>query len=289
MELGTELFACPDCGGDLRLRDDRLVCVDNERHGFPINNGFPSFVGGHSFDEHWEPHSESGIPQEKRLAAERFLQPLLKEMDEGNVVLDVGCGDGVHAERLIGAEHIDRDIHYVGLDVSFTALVSARRRVRSGTFLHADAAKIPLKAGVVDAIFSYGVIAYTENPADTVRELARVLKPGGLAGFWVYLEPRGIKKWLLRAVRGTTRICGTRVTRLIADLIVPFMAFLPVASGLNLSNASWQQCREVVLVNIAPRQLAFPDRETLMRWIRGAGLEPEFEDATPPLTVWARK
>ena len=287
-EIDIDNLVCPKCQGDLGLSDDHLVCNHDRSHRFRIRDGIYSFVGDHEFDEHWEPHGVVPVAEEKINSARNFLDPMLNKTDPQSLVLDVGCGDGVHAMMLTSARE-SLSYRYIGLDVSFAALASARSRATEGIFLHADAAHIPLKNESVDAVFSYGVIAYTDDPAAAVVEMARVLTPGGMIGIWVYLRPEGLGAWMIKWVRAITALGGPLVTRFIADLIVPLMAFLPVSSGLNLSNASWKQCREVVLVNIAPQNLVFPDRETFAGWISRAGLTIESEDMNPPLTIWARK
>jgi len=287
--LEIDLLVCTICKASLREASGYLVCENDDNHRFRYEANIVSFTGNHDFDKHWEPYTDLPIPDAKMESAERFLAPLVEALDEGSVVLDVGCGDGVHAAFLLNQCGRPSDIHFFGLDASHQALLGAISRNNRGIFIHADAADIPLESESVDAVFSYGVIAYTDDPAATVREMTRVLKPGGIVGIWVYLEPTGSSGRLLKVVRWITKNGGPLVTRLIADTIVPLMGILPIASGLNLRNASWSQCREVVLVNIAPEQLIFPDRDRFKKWISDAGLSVEREISDPPLAIWAKK
>jgi SAM-dependent methyltransferase len=52
-------------------------------------------------------------------------------------------------------------------------------RHHQGTFMVADAALLPLRDGVMDAVFAAGLISHLPDPGDALRELARVTRPGG--------------------------------------------------------------------------------------------------------------
>jgi tRNA (uracil-5-)-methyltransferase TRM9 len=97
--------------------------------------------------------------------------------------LDLGCGNGRHAELL--ADHVDR---VVGLDVSRGLLTEARTRAAERDFsvdlVHGDAARLPF----VDDGFDLGVYVATlhhlrsrDARVASLSELARVLTPEGRA------------------------------------------------------------------------------------------------------------
>ncbi|MGW3729905.1 class I SAM-dependent methyltransferase, partial [Streptomyces sp. NPDC000851] len=52
-------------------------------------------------------------------------------------------------------------------------------RDRDGRLLLADVAALPLRARSLDAVFAAGLIAHLPDPAENLRELARVVRPGG--------------------------------------------------------------------------------------------------------------
>jgi SAM-dependent methyltransferase len=52
-------------------------------------------------------------------------------------------------------------------------------RDRDGRLLLADVAALPLRTGSLDAVFAAGLIAHLPDPAGNLRELARVVRPGG--------------------------------------------------------------------------------------------------------------
>lgn len=98
----------------------------------------------------------------------------------GGVVLDAGCGTGVHSVRVARAGYL---VH--GVDVSEVALESARRhaaeRGQAGriTFEQADVTRLPYPDGLFDAVFSWGVVVHIPDFAAAAAELVRVLRPGG--------------------------------------------------------------------------------------------------------------
>ena len=102
----------------------------------------------------------------------------------GQWVVDVGCGAGDGLERLCAAVG---DGAVVGIDHDTDLLEAARARApelseRFGTqlsFHAADAAKLPLDAGSVDAVTCRFVCQHLATPADAVAEMHRVLRPGG--------------------------------------------------------------------------------------------------------------
>lgn len=95
-------------------------------------------------------------------------------LDPSDRVLDVATGTGLiarDAERRYGCA-------VVGLDVTEAMLRHGeRRRVVAG-----DAQRLPFPDGAFDALtFSY-LLRYVEDPAVTLRELSRVVRPGGTVG-----------------------------------------------------------------------------------------------------------
>ena len=108
---------------------------------------------------------------------------------DGKVVLDYGCGPG---HDVIGFGTYSKPRRLIGVDVSPTSLAEAERRARLHgipvEFLRIDERdnSIPIESGSVDYIHSSGVIHHTPDPAKVLRELKRVLAPGGRMRIMVY-------------------------------------------------------------------------------------------------------
>ncbi|MEU7340277.1 MULTISPECIES: methyltransferase domain-containing protein [unclassified Streptomyces] len=98
---------------------------------------------------------------------------------EGDRVLDAGCGTGRALPPLRAAVGPSGTV--IGVDLTPAMLTAAVRagRDRVGRLLLADVAALPLRSASLDAVFGAGLIAHLPNPEANLRELARVVRPGG--------------------------------------------------------------------------------------------------------------
>ncbi|MCR4410070.1 MAG: class I SAM-dependent methyltransferase [Candidatus Saccharicenans sp.] len=94
----------------------------------------------------------------------------------GEKILDVGCGDGFYTERIArkGAET-------TGIDIRKKALARARNRCSSLKlrFIEMDAEELDLPENHFDKVISFCVIEHLQDDEKTLRQIARLLKPGG--------------------------------------------------------------------------------------------------------------
>jgi 2-polyprenyl-3-methyl-5-hydroxy-6-metoxy-1,4-benzoquinol methylase len=93
-------------------------------------------------------------------------------------ILDVGMGGG----RLSGELHA-RGWTVTGADASEAMVALARRRVPelAGSFRQSRIEALPFEQDSFDAVVALGVIEYAEDAGVALRELARVLRPDGVA------------------------------------------------------------------------------------------------------------
>ncbi len=98
----------------------------------------------------------------------------------GDRVLDAGCGTGRALPPLRAA--VGPSGVVVGADLTPAMLREAVRagRDRDGALLLADVAALPLRPRSLDAVFGAGLISHLPSPAENLRELARVVRPGGV-------------------------------------------------------------------------------------------------------------
>lgn len=117
--------------------------------------------------------------EHRRLVAWTFSQLGLEPSD---VVLDMGCGAGM-ALRTAG-EIVTRGV-VVGFDYSptMTRISQARNRrliaEGRGGVVQANVAAPPFAAGSFDKAFAIESLYFWPNPRESLREVRRILKPGG--------------------------------------------------------------------------------------------------------------
>lgn len=120
----------------------------------------------------WETRYPDDGPAYRAAVAELGLRA-------GQAVLDAGCGTGRALPFLRGAVGPDGLVAGADLTPEMLAAAAARGRDRDGALLLTDAARLPLRDGVLDAVFAAGLIGHLPDPGATLRELARVTRPGG--------------------------------------------------------------------------------------------------------------
>ena len=95
----------------------------------------------------------------------------------GGLVLDLGCGAG-HDLRLLA----DAGLRAIGLDLSRVMVAEASRRVGSVTGLvQGDGVELPFADASFDACRTERVLQHVTGPGAMLAEVARVVRPGGLA------------------------------------------------------------------------------------------------------------
>lgn len=94
----------------------------------------------------------------------------------GMVVADVGVGTGFVAE---GA--IDSGATVIGVDISDAMLAQARDKFAGRPFeaRRGETDALPLRDGEADAVVANMVLHHAPDPGAAIREMTRVLKPGG--------------------------------------------------------------------------------------------------------------
>jgi demethylmenaquinone methyltransferase/2-methoxy-6-polyprenyl-1,4-benzoquinol methylase len=107
---------------------------------------------------------------------------------DGGSVLDVATGTGLVAERLLAQGH-----RVTGLDQSPDMLSVARSRFGDRVELvEASATSIPFPDASFDHLTFTYLLRYVDDPAATIAELARVVRPGGTVANLEFCVPTGI-------------------------------------------------------------------------------------------------
>ena len=120
----------------------------------------------------------------------RFLVSRI-EAGPGDRVLDVATGTGAVALELMR----QKGCTVVGVDQSEGMLATARSRVNGRVELvHASAEELPFADGEFDALTFTYLFRYVDDPAATIRELARVVRPGGTIAGLEFAVPHGLAR-----------------------------------------------------------------------------------------------
>jgi len=179
--------------------------------------------------ERWVRSAHTGA--HGRRTAARNAAFFLPHLTPGMRLLDAGCGPG---SITLGLADAVAPGEVVGLDASAEALERARRLAaeRGCTnlrFEQGDLCALALDDAAFDAVFSHAVLQHLAEPLQALRELHRVLKPGGVIGvadadydgalYWPDdpLLPRSMEIVAsMRQSRGDARI-GKKLRALLAE------------------------------------------------------------------------
>jgi ubiquinone/menaquinone biosynthesis C-methylase UbiE len=110
----------------------------------------------------------------------------------GDVVLDIGCGDGLIG--LAALEHVGDDGVVIFDDLSDELLDRCRERARGDErcrFVNASVTELPFEDGSVDVVTGAAVLIYVAEKQRAFDELHRVLRPGGRLSLYEPLNSFG--------------------------------------------------------------------------------------------------
>jgi SAM-dependent methyltransferase len=134
----------------------------------PGTRRFYELVEAHRYTKEWH------IPDAADFTGARGLK-----------VLEIGCGLGTD-----GAQFAAAGADYTGVDLTEAAVALARKRFElfdlPGNFQTADAENLDFADDSFDLVYSHGVLHHTPETAKAIREIHRVLRPGGRAVVMLY-------------------------------------------------------------------------------------------------------
>lgn len=111
----------------------------------------------------------------------------LKSLEKGSLILDIGCGNGKYQEA-------NPEILLVGCDISCQLLKICL--TKNMNVFQAEAMKLPVRDEFVDHCISIAVIhhlASSERRLKALREIVRILRPGGTALIYVWALEQELK------------------------------------------------------------------------------------------------
>jgi SAM-dependent methyltransferase len=143
--------------------------------------------------EHWEATQRSlwgRRPEDwAELAEPQNVALFTDALDEagvtaGTTVLDIGCGSG-----LALALAASRGARTSGLDISAPLLEVARRRVPAADLREGGLDELPFADESDDAVLAINALQFAADPAGALREVHRVLRPGGRLAIGGFAAP----------------------------------------------------------------------------------------------------
>lgn len=139
-------------------------------------------VGDPANERYTHGHPPVVVAAHARRSAANSAAFLLPHLVAGWRVLDVGCGPGTITVDL--AEHVAPG-EVIGVDRATAVLDQARahaagRNVRNVRFEEASAYELPFSDGTFDVVYAHQVLQHLAEPVRALREMARVLRHGGL-------------------------------------------------------------------------------------------------------------
>ena len=148
------------------------------------------YASGQSRREQWNEHSR------QRYTLEPYIRAFARlEAGSENDVLEIGVG--------MGADHTWSGlstIRVVGIDLTPKAIELTEERLRLFGFRPkvrvADAEHLPFEDATFDIVYSWGVLHHTPDTPRAIREVRRVLRPGGRASIMIYHHP-SLVGWML--------------------------------------------------------------------------------------------
>jgi SAM-dependent methyltransferase len=131
---------------------------------------------GTPWPERLEPEADGGAWID-HLARYRFCAA---RIPPGARVIEIGCGSGYGAAHLAA-----RQLRVVALDRHLPSLAAATTRYRRAglAYVAGDAMELPFRDQAVSAVVAFEIIEHLPQPGRLVREIARILAPGGKA--WI--------------------------------------------------------------------------------------------------------
>jgi SAM-dependent methyltransferase len=203
------------------------------------------------FDLVYNPFYDATTARFSRYKAlqQRCLRAL--DLEAARNLLCVGLGTG---NELVAALQAAPCLEVSGIDLSPSALAASRRKARSlgrsADLQIMDATAIRRPDGSFDRVLCMHVLDFVDDPGRAVREIARVLAPGGrfVATFPSRLEGTALGVALARDEVRTALRAGRHPIAVVSDLLVKFilaLVYVPLLARSGHHAFSEQQVRKL--------------------------------------------
>jgi SAM-dependent methyltransferase len=193
-----------------------------------VTSGAPSDGLREIYERRAELEYPQPLPRPDRRTHRKFFRvlDLVAAALPCEALLDAGCGDGLYLEAIGSSAK-----RLVGTDISGRILETARRTAaRSGVepeLVRANLERLPFAEGEFDVVLCTQVVEHLLDPAQGLRELARVLRRGGVLVVTTDNSRNVVSKVLNAPHDAAVRLLRIRGRRL--QVHFPHAAFAPAA------------------------------------------------------------
>ena len=153
---------------------------------------------GAEYDREHELGTRAFFDEVERYRYEEYApwMPRLMEFDQfrGARLLEVGCGMGTDLLQFARG-----GARCTGIDLTPRSVEITRHRFKlygsDGNFMISDGERLPFQSESFDVVYSNGVLHHTPDTAAAIRDVHRVLRPGGVAKIMLY-HRNSLNYWL---------------------------------------------------------------------------------------------
>lgn len=162
-----------------------------DRYKDEVQKQWDNDPAGSHYVKKASPHTKEWFREVEAYRYDEYAPWMAETMEfaghAGHELLEIGGGIGTDLSQFArhGAKITDLDLSSGHLEL---AKENFRLRGLPGRFIHHDAEALPFDDNSFDVVYSNGVIHHTPNTRGVVREIRRVLRPGGKAIIMVYAE-----------------------------------------------------------------------------------------------------
>lgn len=202
--------------------------------------------------------------------------------ETGGSALELGCATGRFLERL-------RNAGWQAKGIELVPEAAARARNRGFTVHEGTLESFPFPDESFDAVFAWMVVEHLPDPAGTLRELHRILRPDGRLyfsvpnfGCWERYIFRS-NWWALELPRHLQHFTPATIRQMLRDTGFDQPAIIHQQNALNIISSLGIVLRRIGLKNWGDRCIAFTDNPTMgwqlalappakvLAWIRQGG------------------
>ncbi|RXT05850.1 class I SAM-dependent methyltransferase [Ammoniphilus sp. CFH 90114] len=154
--------------------------------------------------KHWQQNSKEMWEEGSRI---KIIPLFIKHLSlDSGTILDAGCGDGYGTRKMARLGY-----HMIGIDISKDMIEEAKSQQGHLPiqFIQADVVSLPFQDDSFDGVLSINCLEWIQSPLTGLRELKRVLKPGGRLCLGILGPTAAPRQHSYKRLYGEEVICNT--------------------------------------------------------------------------------